>query len=314
MKRHQYKLFVYFLLLSCTAFAFAAGKDSTYVLGPEDQITITVLDVDEIGKASLRIDLQGSVNVPLIGRIQAGGLTVQQLEAEVVSRLRTYVKEPKVTISIAEFGSQSVSVLGAVNKPGMHQLRGRKTLYEVLSLAEGLRNDAGNSIKITRQMAWGKLPLANAAVNESEGFSVAEVAVTSVMEARKPQENIPIMPNDVISVPRAAIVYVVGTVRKSGGFVLGEKNEISALQAVALAEGLDRAAAPSRARIFRSQEGSRERLEIPVDLQKVLAGKGTDVALYANDILFVPSSSTKKVGYRALETALQLGTGILIWR
>jgi polysaccharide export outer membrane protein len=163
-------------------------------------------------------------------------------------------------------------------------------------------------------MAWGKIPLPAAVVHESGEFSVAKVAVNSVVEAKNPQENILIMPDDVISVPRAAVVYVVGTVRKSGGFVLGEKNGISALQAVALAEGLDKAAAPQRAKIFRSPDANGQRTEIPVDLSKVLSGKGQDIPLHAEDILFVPSSTVKKVSARAIETAVQLTTGILIWR
>jgi polysaccharide export outer membrane protein len=311
----EQQILVFYVLSLCTAPLLAEQQSSTYILGPEDQVVITAVDVEEIGDTPLRIDLQGSVNVPLIGRLQAGGLTLEEFEARLVSQLLKYVKDPHVTVAIKEFGSQPVSVLGSVNRPGIHQLRGRSSLFEVLSMAEGLRNDAGNVIKITRRMTWGKLPLPNAVVNEAEGFSVAEVAVSSVMEARNPQENIPIMPHDVISVPRAAVVYVVGNVRKSGGFVLGEKNDISTLQAVALAEGLERGAAASQARIFRTIDSeSGKRIEIPVNLSKVLSGEGPDVPLYADDILFVPTSTAKKVGYRALETAVQLTTGILIWR
>jgi polysaccharide export outer membrane protein len=294
--------------------AVRAADVSSYVLGPGDEVTINVVQLEEIKAVPLRIDLLGSIDVPLVGRFSAGGLTVQALEAEVTSRLRKYVREPDVTISVSDFRSQPVSVLGSVNKPGIHQLQGRKTLYEVLSLAEGLRADAGNTIKITRQMVWGKIPLANAVVQDSEEFSIAEVSVSSVMEARNPKENIQIMPNDVISVPRAALIYVVGRVKKSGGFVLGEKTGISTLQAIALAEGLDRGAAPTRAMVFRSVEGSDERLEVPVNLKKVLSGENNDVRLCANDILFVPTSTTKMVSYRALEAAIQIGTGVVIWR
>jgi polysaccharide export outer membrane protein len=285
------------------------------VLGPDDQIVVNVIDLEEVGAAPLRIDLDGNVNVPLVGRLQAGGLSVEELETKLTSHLRKLLREPHVTISVKEFGSQPVSVLGCVNRPGVHQLRGRKTLFEVLSIAEGLRNDAGNVIKITRQIGSGKLPLENAVVDETQQFSVGEVSISSVMQARNPHENIIIMPNDVISVPRASLVYVVGEVRKSGGFVLGEKTGVSALQAVALAEGLERGAAPSRAKIFRNADSSgSKRIEIPVNLSKVLSGQGGDVPLYADDILFVPSSTPKKAGYRALETALQITTGIVIWR
>jgi polysaccharide export outer membrane protein len=262
----------------------------------------------------MRIDLQGNLNIPLIGRVHAGGLTVDQLEALVVSRLLKYAKRPQVTISVTEFRSQPVSVVGAVNKPGIHQVQGRKTLIEMLSLAEGLRNDAGNTIKLTRQITWGAIPLPDVMVNEAAGFSVAEITVNSIMEARNPEQNIPIMPNDIISVPRAALVYVVGNVKRSGGFVLGEKKGVSTLQALALAEGLDRAAAPEHAKIFRVPPDGGERTEISVNLKKILSGKGKDIPMYANDVLFIPNSASRTIGYRALESAIQLGTGVLIWR
>jgi polysaccharide export outer membrane protein len=303
-----------FLLVCAGVTLSGQAQPSAYVLGPEDQLKISVLDVEEIGATPLRIDLQGILNVPLIGRVQAGGLTVEQLETQLVSRLHKYVKRPQITIGITEFRSQPVSVVGAVNKPGVHQLQGRKTLIEVLSLAEGLRNDAGNTIKLTRQKMWGAIPLPTAVASQGEGYSVAEIAVNSIMEARNPAENIQIMPNDVISVPRAALVYVVGNVRKSGGFVLGEKNGISALQALALAEGLDRGAAPKNAKIFRTPVENGERIEIAVDLKKLLSGKGKDIPMYANDVLFVPNSASKAAAYRALESALQLGTGVIIYR
>ena len=96
--------------------------------------------------------------------------------------------------------------------------------------------------------------------------------------------------------------------------MLGENESLSALQVLSLAEGLDRAAAPQNAKIMRAVPGSNDRTEIPVDLKKLLAGKGTDVPLRADDILFVPTSVTKSVALRSLEAAIQVGTGIAIYR
>ena len=126
-------------------------------------------------------------------------------------------------MAISEFRSQPVSILGAVNRPGVHQLQGRKTLFEVLSMAEGLCNDAGNKILIARQAVWGEIPLPQASPDESGKFSVAQVLASSIMAGKKPAENIQIMPNDVITVPRADLVYVVGSVRRAGGFAHAAK-------------------------------------------------------------------------------------------
>ena len=120
MGSREYRYLTYTVVFYA-GIAFAEDRPRTYVLGPDDQVAVTVIDFDEIKPTPLRIDLQGSINIPLLGRIAAGGMTVPQLEAEVVSRLRKYIKEPQVTISITEFRSQPVSVLGCVNKPGMHQ-------------------------------------------------------------------------------------------------------------------------------------------------------------------------------------------------
>src|SRR5262249_24993209 len=171
------------------------------------------------------------------------------------------------------------SVLGSVQNPGVHQLQGSKNLFEVLSLAGGLRPDAGAMVKITRRIKWGRIPLPGAADDPTGEFSVASVHVRSILSAANPADNILIRPEDVISVPKADLIYAIGAVRKAGGFVLGEHETISVLQALALAEGLDRLAAAQHGRILRMTDGSPNRIEIPVDLKKILAGTSADVSL-----------------------------------
>jgi polysaccharide export outer membrane protein len=109
------------------------------------------------------------------------------------------------------------------------------------------------------------------------------------------------------------MVYVIGAVRKPGGFLLHERERMSVLQALSLAEGFGETPAPQNSRILRADAGTMGRREINVDLQKVLAGKAENVALQPNDILLVPTSTGKKVGLRAVEAVLQVATGIAIW-
>jgi polysaccharide biosynthesis/export protein len=284
-----------------------------YVLGPDDQIVVRALDVEEIDGRVARVDLHGYIDVPLLGKVKAGGLSVEQLEAELARQLRKYVQEPQVTVTVSEYRSQPVSVLGAVNSPGVYNLTGRNTLVEVLSKAGGLRNDAGNTIEITRGRAWGAIPLSSAKSDPSGEFSTAQVSVKSLLEARDPQENIMIEPTDVISVPRADLVYIVGAVHRPGGFVLNERENMTVLQAVSMAEGLEKTSAPRRAKIIRKGMTT-DRAEIPVNLVKILSGKSPDVPLLANDILFVPISGAKTAAYRSIEAAIQVGTGIAIFR
>jgi polysaccharide export outer membrane protein len=292
------------------------GQDqpAAYILGPDDQLVIRVVDIEEIPDKPIRIDMRGNINLPIAGRVHAGGLTVEQLETLLVEKFGSVLQAPTVTVFVAEFRSQPVSVLGAVRTPGVHQIRGSKTLYEVLALAGGLNPDAGSSIRITRRKSAGLLPLPDATLDASGQFSVAQVTVKSVMEARNPKENIQVLPDDVVSVPKAELVYVIGAVHRSGGFVLSEKEHISVLQALSLAEGLDRLAAAKDARIMRPVPESENRQEIPVNLRDILAGKSGDVSMRANDILFVPTSGAKSALGRGLEAAIQMGTGLAIYR
>jgi len=287
---------------------------STYLLGPDDQLEISGPELSEVGNKPVRIDGDGDIQAPLVGRVHVSGLTAQQTEQELNKVLTKYIRDPQAVVSVAEVRSQPVSILGAVNTPGVHQVQGHKTLLEMLALAGGIRPDAGYSVRITRQLEWGCIPLPKAELDPSGRFSVAELNLKRIMEAKNPEENIQIFPHDVISVPKAEMVYVIGEVRRSGGFVLGEHQSISVLQALSLAEGLNGTADARHARILRLKRDADQREEQVVDVRDVLNGKKPDIALRGDDILFVPGSTGKKAALRAIEAAIQTGTGLAIWR
>lgn len=281
---------------------------STYVLGPEDQITIHAVDLPDISDKTLRLGLNGDLKLPMVGRITAAGMTTEQLEAELTKRLKVYLEQPDVSVSVTEFHSQPVSVIGDVNSPGVHQIEGRKTLIEILSLAGGLRPEAGPSVKITRRIDWGRIPLADAKDDPTGKFSVAEVELKPLIEAKTPEKNITILPYDVLSVPHAETVYVIGEVGKVGPLLLNESHSISVLEAVSSSGGILRTAAPGDAKILRPVAGNPKWAEVPVDIKKILKGQAKDQTLVAGDILFVPSSTGKRAALRAVEAAVQAGT------
>ncbi len=186
------------LLITCapgSAFADPASR-STYVLGPEDRIVVQAFELEELGAEPVRIDEKGDVSLAILGTVRAAGLTVRELETELLSRAQRYVKEPRVTVRLGEMRSQPVSILGAVNSPGVHQLQGQRSLVEMLSLAGGLRADAGHTAKITRRREWGPIPLSGAVEADGAGFSVAEVGIRDMLEAANPADNIAILPHD----------------------------------------------------------------------------------------------------------------------
>ncbi len=276
-------------------------QQSHYVLGPDDQVKVWVLGVEEISDKPLRIDPSGDIDLPLIGQIHAGGLTLEELRAELTQRFSKEVLKPHVSVEIVDFRSQPVSV-------------GRKTLMEVISMADGLRQDAGPRVTISREIQYGPVPLRTAKTDPTGQFSVAEVAVKDLLAGTNPTENILAFPHDVVTVPVAETVYVIGEVRKPGEVALRGNATISVLQALSSAEGFGLTPAPQAAKIVRSVPGTTERKEIPVDLKKVIAGKAEDIAMRPNDILVVPPSGPKKAAARAVEAAIQTATGIVIWR
>ena len=307
-------LFVCFFLGSGPLGASTSQDPAQYVLGPDDQIKIWALGVDEIADKPLRLDPAGDIDLPLIGKVHAGGLTVDQLKESLTQRFSKDLLDPKVSVQIVEFGSQPVSVMGAVNKPGIHQLNGRKTLMEVLSLAEGLRQDAGPRINISRKIEYGSIPLSNARPDATGQFSVAEVPVKGLLAGASPADNILISPHDVVTVPIAESVFVMGAVKKPGEVPLKENPSISVLQALASAEGYGETPAPQNARVVRLVPGTSDRKEIPVDLTKIQNGKAEDIGMRPNDILVVPPSGPKRAATRAVEAAIQTATGVVIWR
>ncbi len=286
----------------------------SYILGPGDLVQVSVLDMEEIGKYPSRIDIRGNLNLPVVGRVEAAGLTIDQLEAKITERLTRHLRAPDVTVSITEMQSQPVSVLGSVGKPGVQQVQGRMSLMEVISQAGGLRTDAGYSIRIARLREWGAIPLEGAREDETGRYYVAEVGISEILEGNAPAKNIPVKPHDVITVPKGQMVYVMGAVKKSGGFVLGERQTITVLEAVSLSEGFDRFAREGEIKIMRKTENPESRAEIAVNVKRILEGKDRDIALEADDILYVPLSGAKRATARSLEAAISVGSGIAIWR
>jgi protein involved in polysaccharide export with SLBB domain len=119
-------------------------------IGPDDLLEITVFEAPELNR-SLRVSANGEISLQLLGPVKAGGLTPRQLESVLQELLRrTYMKDLHVGVFVRELQSHPVSVVGAVKKPGVFQIRGTKTVLELLSMAEGLADDAGDTVLVMR--------------------------------------------------------------------------------------------------------------------------------------------------------------------
>ncbi len=264
-----------------------------YVLGPNDQILARVNpagSADELSDKPFRIDADGNVNMPLLGRVHAGGLSVQELEAELVRRLREYIREPQVIISVTQFRSSPVFFVGAFRAPGIYPLQGARTLEEMMIQVGGTQPNSSRHIKITRRAEYGPIPLPNAVEDPEKKISTVEISLASLQQNVNPAEDILLQPYDVISVERAEQIYVSGEVAKTGGVELGERESISIAQALAMSGGFSAEALKDKVRILRPVLNTNRRAAIVVDVKRIFEGKDNDVPLLPNDIVYVPKS------------------------
>lgn len=294
--------------------ADANATQRLVTLGPGDQIRVDVVDLPELESRDAVIGADGSVSLPHVGRIQAEGLTTDGLEQRIEVELSDVMFEPKATVNVIELASRPIYVLGAVREPGAHQIGGRMRLLEALSLAGGLAEDSGHALTLTRSLDRGPIPVPGARSDAEQAYSVVEIPLQPLVSSQTPETNVELEPGDVISVMKADLVYVVGQVERAGGFVLKERETVTALKALALAGGLRPHASPKRAKILRRESPDAEAVEVPVDLKAILSGRVADIPLSPEDVLFIPKSGAKSASAKAAETVLSTVSGILIWR
>ena len=126
------------------------GVAGDYLLGAGDLVRVDVFEVEELSGA-LSVAEDGTVDAALIGQVPAAGKTAAELEREIERRLaQDLLNDPQVTVVVEEYRSQPVSVVGAVQEPGVYQLRGRRRLADVLALAGGLAQEAGERVVLLR--------------------------------------------------------------------------------------------------------------------------------------------------------------------
>jgi len=281
-----------------------------------DLLEINVFDVPELSR-TYRVHSGGQIDMPLLARpIQAAGLGPDQLASVLANDLQKsgLVSHPRITVEIKESRSRSVTIVGAVKKPEMIQVFGRTTLLDAISQAGGLAKDAGNVATITRgrpasEVIGASAPNSGAALQDF----VVRVDLRRLMQTGDPSLNPELFPGDRVVVERAGVVYVVGAVNRAGGFLMtDDKGPMTLLKALALAEGLKSTAVANKALILR--RSGQSQTQVPARLKDVLAGHAPDRQLEANDILFIPDSNSQKAIRRGAEAAVEIATGIVIWR
>lgn len=272
-----------------------------YVIGPQDLLSIAILESPELSRQA-RVGPDGTVGLPLLDRVTLRGLTLAEAEDLLEKKYieAGILNSPHITVTVLELQSKPVTVLGAVRSPGVFQVSGQTRLLRILSQAGGTTAEASGMIRVLR---------AEAGTPQEQ---VIEVPLDEVLQGSL-DTNIPIYGGDTVNVVPAGAVYVVGAVNSPGRHVLsGEGEKTGILQVVAMAQDMTRTAKSDKAVLIRKDEKGELR-QIPVNISKILRQQAPDVPVYANDVLYVPDSTSKRAFARGLTAALQVATSLAIF-
>ena len=270
-----------------------------YVIGPQDLLSVAILESPELSRET-RVGPDGTVGLPLLDRVLLRGLTLTEAEDLLEGKYRDagILNSPHITITVLDLQSKPVTVLGAVRSPGVFQVSGQSRLLRIISQAGGTTAEAGGTVRIIRADA-------------RDEEQVLQVPMDEVLRGAI-EANVPVYGGDTINVVPAGSVYVVGAVNSPGRHVLaGEGDKTGILQVVAMAQDLTRTAKADKAVLIRRDEKG-ELKQVPVNISKILRQQAPDVTVFANDVLYVPDSTSKRAFTRGLAAALQVATGLAL--
>ena len=331
--------------------ALARMTPHDYVIGNGDLLSIEVFDVKELSR-EVRVSQTGTIGIPLVPvRLYMSGLTEVQAEQKIAEVLEAngLVSHPQVSVTVRERKSKPITIVGAVPHPMVYQADRQVTLLEVLAEAGGVSSDAGDEVIVTRPVretpldpseppAIGsedpipanpqpvapdtkpstsveppELPAPNS-TQEKPATNTITVNLYQLMESGNTRNNIVLEAGDVVTVPHAGIVYILGAVAKPGGIVLSnDRTQLTTLKILALAGGFTRTARTAHAVIIR-KDSQGQNHEVALDLKKILNRQAEDLQLQASDILYVPESGAKQAILRSIEFGIALGSGVALYR
>jgi polysaccharide biosynthesis/export protein len=232
-------------LLSGQATRLEPGEGPNYVVGPEDVLTVTVYNEPQL-TGKFRVEKDGEFNYPFLGRVRAGGRTVDELADVIKARLADgYLRRPQVTVEVDQFRSQNVFVMGEVRTPGKYVLSGPVTLLDALARAGATTDAAGPEVLILH----AKDPIsASPTLPDQRDAEIVTVNLRDIQDGRL-SRNVTIRDGDTIFVTKAERFFVVGQVRNAGSYIL-ERN-MTVLQAISTAGGISERGSTKRLRIVR---------------------------------------------------------------
>ena len=268
--------------------ATPAASDDRYRIGPGDILDIRFLNRPNLSREAVRVEGSGMIRMPLIEtEIQAACLTEGELAREIATRYMKFYRNPQVDVFIKGYHSRQVAIIGAVNDQSRFELQRRVRLLELLTYAKGPSPKAGQTINVVHApQAW--ICKRGEAEDTTPAFSSYRLIETL---QGLPQANPYLEPGDIVTVPEADQVYVVGNVYTPLTILLKEPLTVS--RAIAMAGGVRQDTKKDKIRVVRQEPGSAKRKELIVDLSAIEKRRAEDIALLPNDIIEVQTSAGK---------------------
>ena len=274
------------LVLLGSALSIFAQEDR-YRIGPGDVVDVRIYNRPQLSRDGVRVEGNGMIRMPLIeGDIKAACLTEGELAKEISTRYARYYKNLQVDVFIKEYQSQQVAVIGAVNDQSRFKLQRRIRLLELLTFAKGPSTKAGQTINVVHSSASSPCKK----VEESDAAVFSSYKLSDVLQG-DPKSNPYLEAGDIVTVPEADQVYVVGNVFMPITIPLREP--VTLTRAIAMAGGLKQDTQKDKIRVLRQEPGTPVRKEITVDLSAIEKKRSEDLALLPNDIIDVPTSAGK---------------------
>jgi len=279
--------------------------DDRYRIGPGDVLDIRVYNRPQLSREAVRVEGNGMIRMPLIeSEIRAACSTEGELAKEISTRYAKYYKNLQVDVFIKEYHSQQVAIIGAVNDQSRFELQRRVRLLELLTFAKGPSAKAGQTINVVHSITTSPCKQADES-DASSAFS--SYKLNDVLQG-DPKSNPYLEAGDIVTIPEADQVYVVGNVFMP--LTIALKEPITLTRAIAMAGGLKQDTRKDKIRVLRQEPGTTIRKEIMVDLYAIEKKRSEDLALAPNDIIDVPTSAGKSF-LRSLIQGVAPGVGQL---
>lgn len=279
-------------------------------IGPNDLLNVTIYGAPELSR-TIRVGQDGLIHLPMLKAVfPAEGKLPADIEIAIVEALtkEQILVDPVVTVTVAEYVSRPISVMGAVRQPLTFQAYGPVTLLDALSRAGGLTGEAGAEILLSR---------AQKGPDGKPTNLTQRIPVKQLIDAADSELNYSLRGGEEIRVPEASKIFVVGNVKKPGSFPIRDSVDTTVLKVLALSEGL-MPFANTEAYIYRREGADNGRNEISIPLSKIIERKSPDIPLLANDVLYIPDNKKKRMTATMLDRLATFGagtvSGLLVWR